>query len=125
MSSTFGGTLFSIAAEQGNKYRMYANGGKKYAVSQQVTFYVDNETKKVVLFSNGTTHADTDKCEYISDYGKYLERIFGKTDAGTPRCTKHTVDTVFDVIVPRDTRNFSGYCVGLQVEGSTKFFLVN
>jgi len=124
MSSTFGGTLFSIAAEQGNKYRMYANSGEKAPVSQQVTFYVDNQLKKVVLFSNGTTHADTDKCEYISDYGEYLERIYGKTESGTARCTKHTVDTTFDVVVPDETGNFSGYCVGLQVDGSTKFFLV-
>ncbi len=124
MSSTFGGTLFSIAAEQGNKYRVYANSGKKAPVSQQVTFYVDNQLKKVVLFSNGTTHSDTDKCEYISDYGEYLERIYGKTSVGAPRCTKYTVDTVFDIVVPSESTNFSGYCVGLKVDGSTKFFLV-
>ena len=124
MAQTFGGTLFSIAAESANKYRIFASNDDKAPVSQQVTFYVENSTGKTILFSNGSQYPGDKYCEYISDYGQYLATIYGKTGSGADRCTKYTVDTVFDVLVPRKEKNFSGYCVGLEVDGNTEFFLV-
>ena len=124
MAQTFGGTLFSIAAESANKYRIYSSNDDKAPVSQQVTFYVDNSTGKTILFSNGSQYPADKYCEYIADYGDYLEYIYGKTGSGGDRCSKYTVDSIFDILVPRQEKNFSGYCVGLQVDGKTKFFLV-
>ena len=40
MAQTFGGTLFSIAAEPANKFRIYSSTDQRAPVTQRITFYV-------------------------------------------------------------------------------------
>ena len=115
MASTFGGSIFSIAAQTGSRYRIYADGNKRSAVSQEVTFYVNTTSKKVLMYGTGNENNTT----YQSSYKTYLSSL--------DDVTKYTIDSVFTAVNPNDftkKNSFSGYCVQMEFEDGNKPMMV-
>ncbi len=111
MASTFGGSIFSIAAQTGSRYRIYADGNKRSAVSQNVTFYVNTTSGKCYMYG---TDNDTGKVDYESSYKTYLSSLNGYTE--------YTIDSVFRAVNPNDytkKKPFYGYCVQMEFEDGT------
>ena len=118
MASTFGGSIFAIAAQTGSKYRIYADGNERSAVSQKVNFYVNTTSGKCYAYGVG----NDDNFTYESDYDEYLKARNGSG------IKKYTIDSVFKAVNPNNytkKNGFSGYCVAMQFgDGSTKPMMV-
>lgn len=112
MASTFGGSIFSISAQNANRYRQYAAADARNAVSDEVSFYITRDGKYLVL-TNGRTGSD-EFCEYVNTYEDYLNK------AGSS--TKYTVNTMFGQVNPNDP--FYGYCVSLNINGETVYYML-
>ncbi len=115
MNQTFGSTLFSIASQTANKYRVYADDENRRPVTQEVTFYVDGKGNTVAYSDGSITGGKYTR--YISIYETYLSEI-------NNNCNKHTVNTVFELVNPSKESSFSGYCISMKVDGESKYFMV-
>lgn len=118
MASTFGGSIFSIAAQTGSRYRIYADGNERSAVSQKVTFYVNTTSGKCLAYGVG----NEPQFDYEDDYHTYLGAIKASN------MKTYTIDSVFRAVNPSDytkKKPFSGYCVAMEFEdGVTKPMMV-
>ena len=113
MGSTFGATLFYIGSQNANKYKIYADGGVRSAVSDQVTFYITPEGKQLVMSSNGM---NSNLVESVNNYGDFVNKL--------KVAKKYTVNSMFDIVNPMEEKSFSGYCVRLSVGGEAKYYMV-
>ena len=120
MSQTFGGTLFSISAQSANRYRVYADNGQRSPVSQKITFAV-NQDGKTIAYSDGSMGSE-EYIEYYSTHTQFMQNYYASTSK------EYTVNTIFPLVDPGDTGwfkgDFTGYCVGLNVGGSRRYFMV-
>lgn len=115
MASTFGGSIFSIAAQTGSRYRIYADGNKRSPVSQEVTFYVNTTTGKCLMYGTGNESNIT----YESSYKDYLTTANGLTE--------YKINSVFKAVNPNDYTKknpFYGYCVQMEFEDKVKPMMV-
>lgn len=111
MGSTFGSTLFYIGSQSANKYKIYADGGVRTPVSDEVTFYI-NENGQYLTLGTGSP---TDLVYPVNNYATFLDEL--------ENAKKYTVNSIFKK-VKMDDGNFSGYCVRLMVEGEPVYYLV-
>lgn len=110
--STFGQAIFNISAQNANKYRTYG-AGERYGITDEVTFYIYNDK----YLSLGTTRLTTDQYEYrVDSYEEYIELA--------SKSQKYTVNTMFEVVNPMLEKSFSGYCVRLEIDGTSYYYLV-
>lgn len=112
MGTSFGSTLFYIGSQSANKYKVYADGGVRSAVSDEVTFYITQDGKYLTI-GTGTGDAYT---EYATDYAEYIEKL--------KYCKRYTVNSMFEPIKMRDSKNWSGYCCKLIVDGEAIYYMV-
>ncbi len=113
-SSTLGGQLFQIASQNAVKYEKYANGGERTSVSDEVTFYIDDDTKKYITMSSGS--ADATLVDRATTYEAFLEKI--------SNATKYTVNTMFEEVNPSKESSFNGYCARLVRDGEPYYVMV-
>ncbi len=99
MAETFGGKIFSIAAQPANKYRHYVDAGAYLPTTDQVTFYLD-DSNKVIYF--GQEEKSNQFREYYPMYTDYLTEI--------SKARKLTINSIFDPLIPKNEESFSGYC---------------
>lgn len=116
MKQTFGSTLFSIASQSANKYRVYADDESRSPVTQEVSFYVDT-SGNTIAYSDGSVGGGK-YTTYISNHKTYLEKI------NSSSCTKYTVNTIFELVNPKKESSFSGYCISMPVDGKNTYFMV-
>ena len=115
MASTFGGSIFSIAAQTGSRYRIYADGNKRSPVSQEVVFYVDTTSGKTLMYGTGNQANTT----YEDDYKDFLDAKGGLTE--------YKINSIFPAVNPDDftkSNPFSGYCVEIDFEDGKKPMMV-
>ncbi len=133
MASTFGGTIFYISTQSANKYRDYADSDARVATSDQVTFYMvnkdlngndidpKNSKRKYLLKLGGAPYGpNNEKGHYVVNYKDYLEFINSRNGYAE----KFTVNAIFDAINPKNEGNFSGFCIGLNVDGTRYYYMV-
>lgn len=113
-SSTLGGQLFQIASQNAVKYEKYANGGERTSVSDEVTFFIDEDTKKYITMSSGS--ADATLVDRATTYEAFLEKI--------SNATKYTVNTMFEEVNPSKESSFNGYCARLVRDGEPYYVMV-
>lgn len=116
MKQTFGSTLFSIASQSANKYRVYADDESRSPVTQEVSFYVDT-SGNTIAYSDGSVSGGK-YTTYISNHKQYLEKI------NSSSCTKYTVNTIFELVNPKHESSFSGYCISMPVNGKNTYYMV-
>ncbi len=116
MKQTFGSTLFSIASQSANKYRVYADDESRSPVTQEVSFYVDT-SGNTIAYSDGSVSGGK-YTTYISNHKQYLETI------NSSSCTKYTVNTIFELVNPKHESSFSGYCISMPVNGKNTYYMV-
>ena len=117
--STFGAALFNSSTQNANKYRNYASGSR-YPIVDEITFYMyeDNDGTLKYLYVSPSSVSDT-KTYVVKTYEQYVQTI------SEGKATKYTVTTMFTPINPSATTGFSGYCVALDIDGTTYYYLVN
>lgn len=111
MGSTFGSTLFYIGSQSANKYKIYADGGVRSPVSDEVTFYI-NENGQYLTLGTGSP---TDLVYPVNNYATFLDEL--------ENAKKYTVNSIFKKVKMEDGK-FSGYCVRLMVGGEAVYYLV-
>ena len=115
MAETFGGKIFSIAAQSANKYRAYVNADTYIPTTDQVAFYL-NDKHEMITFGTGNQQYRS----YHSNYQEYLLEI--KTNEER----KYTIDSIFDPLVPKNQTNFSGFCFKItDEEENYKYYFVS
>lgn len=112
MGTSFGSTLFYIGSQSANKYKVYADGGVRSAVSDEVTFYITQDGKYLTI-GTGTGDAYT---EYASDYAEYIKKL--------EHCQRYIVNSMFEPINMGASKSWSGYCCKLIVDGEATYYMV-
>lgn len=112
MGTSFGSTLFYIGSQSANKYKVYADGGVRSAVSDEVTFYITQDGKYLTI-GTGTGDAYT---EYATNYADYIKNL--------ENCKRYTVNSMFEPINMGASKEWSGYCCKLIVDGEATYYMV-
>lgn len=116
--STFGQAIFNVSTQNANKYRAYA-GGSRYAITDEITFYIYRDNNKDKYLYLSTMDTSDDYSIGVSTYEKYVEY--------TAKSTKYTVNTMFEPVNPKAydrSHTFSGYCIRLDLNGQSYYYLV-
>ncbi len=115
--STFGATLFGISTQSANRYRNYAESEARAPITDEITFYMSSDNKYIYLSNNASPTVPTSN-DYAIGYGSY-----DAYQVAIATATEYTVNSVFR---PVDMNNgsFSGFCVSIDVDGESKYYLV-